>query len=271
MKLCFNAGPEPLEEYFPFAHENGFPWMELTCNNPKNFLDKFDATRIDNIKRLRDKYNLRYGLHSASFVNSAEIEPTVRVAAEQHLIAYMELAHQLEAEYIVLHFGYHFSLFREEVFRCLKKTYTPVVELAEKYELPIGIENMNKMHEDCEVAYLGVYIDEFTRMFEALPSKYFGLTLDIAHASLLPEGPEGFMDAFPDLTVSMDSLITKSDKTRFYWTLTGTNSVAGGTGNKVKISGFEEWTLSKEGLVQESKGYFNAEEYNRQLNGNTAE
>ena len=49
MKLCFNAGPEPLEEYFPFAHENGCPWMELSCNNPKNFLDKFDATRIDNL------------------------------------------------------------------------------------------------------------------------------------------------------------------------------------------------------------------------------
>ena len=82
---------------------------------------------------------------------------------------------------------------------------------------------------------------------------------------------KGFMDAFPDMIVSMDSLVTKSNKTRFYWTLTGTNSVPGGTGNKVKISGFEEWTLSEEGLVQESKGHFNAEEYNRQLNGTTAE
>jgi len=82
---------------------------------------------------------------------------------------------------------------------------------------------------------------------------------------------KGFMDAFPDMIVAMDSLITKSNKTRFYWTLTGTNNVPGGTGNKVKISGFEEWTLSEEGLVQESKGYFNEEEYNRQLNGNTAE
>jgi hypothetical protein len=82
---------------------------------------------------------------------------------------------------------------------------------------------------------------------------------------------KGFMDAFPDMIVSMDSLVTKSNKTRFYWTLTGTNSVPGGTGNKVKISGFEEWTVNKEGLVQESKGHFNAEEYNRQLNGDTAE
>ncbi len=54
---------------------------------------------------------------------------------------------------------------------------------------------------------------------------------------------KGFMEAFPDMVVSMDSLITKSDKTRFYWTLTGTNDVPNGTGKKVKISGFEEWTI----------------------------
>jgi sugar phosphate isomerase/epimerase len=202
MKLCFNAGPEPLEAYFPFAHENAFPWMELSCNNPNNFLNTFNAERIDNLKKLRDKYNLRYGLHSASFVNSGEIEPTVRKAVEQHLLDYMELAHQLEAEYIVLHFGYHFSLFPEEVFRCLKMTFRPVVELAEKYELPVGIENMNKIHEDAEIVYLGVYVEEFQRMFKALPSKYFGLTLDVAHASLLPDGPESFIKAFPDKIIS---------------------------------------------------------------------
>lgn len=82
---------------------------------------------------------------------------------------------------------------------------------------------------------------------------------------------KGFMDAFPDMIVAMDSLITESNKTRFYWTLTGTNSVPGGTGNKVKISGFEEWTMNKAGLVQESNGHFNAEEYNRQLNGEESE
>ena len=74
-----------------------------------------------------------------------------------------------------------------------------------------------------------------------------------------------FMDTFPDMVVSMDSLITKSDKTRFYWTLTGTNDVPNGTGNKVKISGFEEWTLSDDGLIQESRGYFDDKEYKRQL------
>ena len=76
---------------------------------------------------------------------------------------------------------------------------------------------------------------------------------------------KGFMDAFPNMVVSMDSLTTKLDKTRFYWTLTGTNNGLNGTGNKVKISGFEEWTLNKDGLIQESKGYFDQKEYNRQF------
>ena len=76
---------------------------------------------------------------------------------------------------------------------------------------------------------------------------------------------KGFMDAFPDMIVSMDSLITKSDKTRFYWTLTGTNNGLNGTGNRIKISGFEEWTLNIDGLIQESRGYFDEKEYKRQL------
>lgn len=80
---------------------------------------------------------------------------------------------------------------------------------------------------------------------------------------------KGFMDTFPDLIVSMDSLVHKSDKTRFYWTLTGTNNGANGTGNKVKISGFEEWTLNENGLIQESKGYFDEKEYKEQLENGT--
>lgn len=74
-----------------------------------------------------------------------------------------------------------------------------------------------------------------------------------------------FMDAFPDMVVSMDSVITKLDKTKFYWTLTGTNYIPNGAGKKVKINGFEEWILNDDGLIQESKGYFNEKEYKQQL------
>ncbi|WP_241480675.1 ester cyclase [Psychroserpens mesophilus] len=76
---------------------------------------------------------------------------------------------------------------------------------------------------------------------------------------------KGFMEAFPDMIVSLDSLKTKSDKTQFYWTLTGTNNGLNGTGNKVKISGFEEWTFNDKGLIQKSTGSFDENEYKRQL------
>ena len=75
---------------------------------------------------------------------------------------------------------------------------------------------------------------------------------------------QGFMTAFPDMVVLMDSLITRPSGTEFHWTLTGTNSGQGGTGNKVRISGFERWQFN-EGLIQESIGSFDADEYNRQL------
>ena len=76
---------------------------------------------------------------------------------------------------------------------------------------------------------------------------------------------KGFMDAFPDMIVSLDSLKIKSNQTRFYWTLTGTNIGLNGTRNKVEISGFEEWTLNDKGLIQKSKGYFDEEDYHQQL------
>ena len=75
----------------------------------------------------------------------------------------------------------------------------------------------------------------------------------------------GFMTAFPDIIVVMDSLITKPDATAFHWTLTGTNTGPGGTGSKVSISGVEMWQLDTAGLIQKSKGSFDADEYNRQL------
>jgi len=76
---------------------------------------------------------------------------------------------------------------------------------------------------------------------------------------------KGFMEAFPDMIVSLDSLKTKSNKTQFYWTLTGTNNGLKGTGNKVKISGFEEWILNDKGLIQKSIGSFDENEYKRQI------
>jgi len=79
---------------------------------------------------------------------------------------------------------------------------------------------------------------------------------------------KSYMEAFPDMKLTMDSLMADSDTYRYHWTFEGTNTGPRGTGNKVIFSGFERWTINKDGLVQKSIGTYDAEDYNSQLNGN---
>jgi uncharacterized protein (TIGR02246 family) len=80
-----------------------------------------------------------------------------------------------------------------------------------------------------------------------------------------------FMDAFPDMVVKMDSVRQEGSQAIFRWIWTGTNTGPGGTGNSVRMSGYEEWTLSADGLIVESKGHFDEAEYQRQLSDNGGE
>jgi uncharacterized protein (TIGR02246 family) len=76
---------------------------------------------------------------------------------------------------------------------------------------------------------------------------------------------QGFMTAFPDMVVTMDDVSGDGGKAVYRWTLTGTNNGPGGTGNAVRISGFEEWTIGAAGLILKSLGHFDELEYQRQL------
>jgi SnoaL-like polyketide cyclase len=81
----------------------------------------------------------------------------------------------------------------------------------------------------------------------------------------ITEVAQSFISAFPDIRVFMDDLVLKDGVVEYHWTFTGTNTGAGGTGKSVRISGFEEWTLSDDGLVASSKGTYDQTEYDRQL------
>jgi predicted ester cyclase len=78
---------------------------------------------------------------------------------------------------------------------------------------------------------------------------------------------QGFMTAFPDLVVQMDSLGLEGGQVTYHWTLTGTDTGPGGTGRAVRISGFEEWTMGEDGLIARSLGHFDEADYQRQLEG----
>ena len=80
----------------------------------------------------------------------------------------------------------------------------------------------------------------------------------------------GFMRDFPDIIVTMDDLKIggrSSCDAAFHWTLIGTNTGPGGTGKRVRISGYELWKIDNDGLIAESKGHFDSAEYDHQLSG----
>jgi predicted ester cyclase len=81
----------------------------------------------------------------------------------------------------------------------------------------------------------------------------------------ITEAARSFMTALPDIQVMLDDLVVEDGGIEFRWTFTGTNTGPGGTGNRVRVSGFEEWTMGADGLIAESQGQFDQAEYDRQL------
>lgn len=80
-----------------------------------------------------------------------------------------------------------------------------------------------------------------------------------------------FMTAFPDLRVAMDRVQVQAGRTEYHWTLSGANTGPGGTGKRVRISGFELWTFGADGLIANSQGHLDSAEYQRQLSAGVPE
>jgi len=76
---------------------------------------------------------------------------------------------------------------------------------------------------------------------------------------------QAFFADFPDLVLYMDDLRSGGIKAVLLWTLEGTNSGPGGTGNFVRIKGWQNWRLSDALLIVEADGGFDALDYERQI------
>ncbi|HEY8370662.1 MAG TPA: sugar phosphate isomerase/epimerase family protein [Thermodesulfobacteriota bacterium] len=197
-QIGFAASSGPIERYFPLARREGLAWLEFACQHPANFPETFDRPRIARVRRLVERSGIRCGLHSASFVNTAEIMPIVRKAVVADMKAYVDLTKALGCEYLVIHMGFHFSVYLDRVKRALYDTLAEVTEYGERRRVPLAIENMNHMGPTSEFQYLGVTTEEFADLFRRIRSPYLGLALDAAHGNLLPGGTGRFVRLFGD-------------------------------------------------------------------------
>jgi hypothetical protein len=81
----------------------------------------------------------------------------------------------------------------------------------------------------------------------------------------IADAAQTFITAYPDLIVKLDRLEANGDRALFHWTFVGTNTGPGGTGAHVQISGYENWKIGADGLIADSKGHYDAQDWDRQV------
>ena len=134
-------------------------------------------------------------------------------------------------------------------------------------ENEMGIEQLKK--------FASRYSAAWCNQNPASVAEFFGvngsLTINGGEPSVgrtaIAAAAQEFMTAFPDMIVSMDGVSLEGARAIFRWTLDGTNTGPGGTGNTVHISGYEEWTIAEDGLIAKSLGHFDEADYARQIGG----
>ena len=133
-------------------------------------------------------------------------------------------------------------------------------------EAPMDIEQL----KDPGARYAAAWCSQDPTSVAAFYEENGSLTINDGDPSIgraaITEAARGFMDAFPDMIVTMDEINLGEHHAIFRWTLAGTNTGPGGSGNVVHISGYEEWAISQNNLIAESQGHFDEADYNRQLN-----
>lgn len=82
--------------------------------------------------------------------------------------------------------------------------------------------------------------------------------------SRVAEMASGFYADVPDLKLVCNEIRCAGSHAIYVWTFTGHDAK---TGNPLEIRGWEEWEIDTDLKVRSSRGWFDAEEYARQVGG----
>jgi sugar phosphate isomerase/epimerase len=183
-----------LEEGIEWAARNGVYYLDCEVDVAPNALLSFDEARAAPIRKALAGHGINLGLHTLSAVNIAEYSPFVSDAVDAYLTAYIDAAKRLDAQWVVVHAGYHFSadydMRREAALERLKRT----VDYAERRKCKLLLENTNKEPADAEVRYFCFNLEECRWFFDRITSPWLGWSFTVNHAHMVPEGIDGTID-----------------------------------------------------------------------------
>ena len=195
-RIGVDAGTTRLEDAVQWAIDNEFFFLDFNADAGPNHMDSWSVERAREIRNMCESNGISIGLHTLSAVNVAEFSPYVSRGVESYMRASVDLANQLGCSWAVVHAGYHFS---GDVPERKKASLDRLVRIC-KYGAATGqrilLENLNYEPEKAEVHYLAHTVEEIRFYFNAIPFEQLGWAFTANHSHLVPEGVDGFIDAF---------------------------------------------------------------------------
>ncbi len=195
-RIGFDASATRLEDALDFADKNGFYFVDFNADTGPNHMETWSQERIAAIRDRCDKTGISIGLHTLSGVNVAELSPYVSRGVENYMRSSVDLANRLGCQWTIVHAGYHFTSDPEERLAAAIARLDRITTYAADTGQRILLENLNYEPEHAEVRYLAHNIEECSRIFDTIPASKLGWAFTINHAHLVPEGVDGFLDAF---------------------------------------------------------------------------
>jgi sugar phosphate isomerase/epimerase len=185
-----------VEEGLEWAAKNDVHFIDVQTDIHPNALESFDAERIAGVRALKEKHNINLGLHTLSGVNVAEFSPFCRDAVDAYLKAYIDLAPQVGADWIVVHGGYHFTACRTLRMQTAIDRLKRMAGYAEEKGVLLLIENLNWEPVLAEVNYMPVTPAETMHFLTEINSPAVRWSFTANHAHFLPGvGISNFIDA----------------------------------------------------------------------------
>ena len=185
-----------IEDGLEWAAKNDVHFIDVQTDIHPNALESFDAERIAGVRALKERHNINLGLHTLSGVNVAEFSPFCRDAVDAYLKAYIDLAPQVGADWIVVHGGYHFTACRTLRMQTAIDRLKRMAGYAEEKGVLLLLENLNWEPVLAEVNYMPVTPAETMHFLTEINSPALRWSFTANHAHFLPGvGISNFIDA----------------------------------------------------------------------------
>lgn len=183
-----------IEDGITWAAQHGVRMVDFRLETGPSAFAELTADRCRAIRVQAEQAGVTVGLHTLSAVNIAEYSPYLADAADHYLHAYIDIARALNAGWVEVHAGYHFTSDVAQRMSAGRERLKRAVGYAEAQGVTLLLENMNWEPEHAEVHYLAHNLEECHYYFDAIDSPHLRWAFTVNHADLVPEGIDGFID-----------------------------------------------------------------------------